>query len=367
MKLRTRKMLACVLVPAMLLLSACGGKQGDLGESKADAGGASSAAEVSAGSDQVTVYTALGEEDARSLLAEFETETGIKVKMVRLSSGELYARVQAESKNPQASCWYGTSADILSLAASEGYLEQYTSSNVDVIPEYLRDPEGYWTPFCYSVVGMLSNNAWLKEHNMEAPASWEEMLDPVFKEQIVMAHPATSGMAFAWLNTIVERFGEDEGFEYMKKLNDNVFQYTKAGGAPPQMVGLGEAAEAFVFSHNAFQTIENGYDVTFTVPEKTGYEITAISLIKGGPEEERENAQKLIDWSLSRNAQQYWVNEFYRLPIISDVDIPKIITDELGDLSDLNLLEMDLGWSAQNRDRILNKFEEEIRGQENLS
>lgn len=202
---------------------------------------------------------------------------------------------------------------------------------------------------------------------MEAPASWEEMLDPVFKDQIVMAHPATSGMAFAWLNTVVERFGEDEGFAYMKGLNDNVFQYTKAGGAPPRMVGLGEAAEAFVFSHNAFQTIENGYDVTFTVPEKTGYEITAISLIKGGPEEERENAQKLIDWSLSRNAQQYWVNEFYRLPIIADVDIPKIILDELGNPSDMKLLEMDLSWSAQNRERLLDKFEEEIRGQENLS
>lgn len=147
MKQKIRKMLACLVIMAMALLSACGGKQpAPSGESGAAASTAADGTEAAKGSDQVTVYTALGEEDARSLLAEFEKETGIKVKMVRLSSGELYARVQAESKNPQASCWYGTSADILSLAASEGYLEPYTSANVDAIPEYLRDPEGIGHP-----------------------------------------------------------------------------------------------------------------------------------------------------------------------------------------------------------------------------
>jgi iron(III) transport system substrate-binding protein len=101
-------------------------------------------------SDQLSVYTAYGEDEVQFMFKEFEAKTGIKVKSIRLSAGEIYARVQAEANNPQASVWYGTSVDTLNLAAQEGYLEPYATPAIGEIPENLRDPNNMWVPNTYA-------------------------------------------------------------------------------------------------------------------------------------------------------------------------------------------------------------------------
>lgn len=57
--------------------------------------------------EKVGAYTTLEEPLAKALFDEFESETGIKVEWVRLSTGEATARMEAESQNPQASIWVG--------------------------------------------------------------------------------------------------------------------------------------------------------------------------------------------------------------------------------------------------------------------
>ena len=51
------------------------------------------------------IYTAFDTEEAKYYIEAFEKETGIDVEWVRMSSGEVLARVEAEAANPQASAW----------------------------------------------------------------------------------------------------------------------------------------------------------------------------------------------------------------------------------------------------------------------
>lgn len=373
MKHRTCKsfVLLSLLLCAVLALAACGGGAAPASTPPSSVAPASSAPassevpdETPAGSGEVSVYTAYTEDEARGLFDLFEQETGIKVRMVQMPAGEIYARVQAESSNPQVSCWFGTPVHTLTTAGREGYLEPYTSANLADIPEARHDSENFWTPHSVSLVTIITNKDWLAENGLEAPKTWDDLLDPAYQGQVVLAHPATSGMSYSWLISVVERFGEEEGFKYMKELDKNVFQYSKSGAAPARMVGMGEAGAAFSFSLDAMQSITAGYPIEVSYPEDgTGSDLTGIALIKDGPADQMENAKKLIDWAITHDAQHYMVNEHYRLPVRDDVEFPEGVTS----FSELNLMPLDSAFAVDNRDRLLSKFESEIRGQDSLA
>ncbi len=312
---------------------------------------------------RLTVYTAYQEEEAQMVFNAFEKETGIKVDYVRLSAGELYARVQAEAANPQASIWFGTSVDTLSAAGEAGYLEPYTSPVEAEIPEDLRNPDHYWTGHTLSVTCFATNTEWSEESGINPPASWAELLDEKYIDNVVTPHPGTSGMAFTWLNGMVALMGEDEAFDYLKQLDKSIIQYTKGGSAPARMAGLGETGVGVCFSCDAQNAINSGYPLLITYPEEgCPYELAGVALIKNGPADEVENAKAFIDWAVSKEASEMFVNNFNRLPANSTVVLPEgmLSADEI------NTIKYDSAFSSANRARLIERFETDVRNSDDV-
>ena len=81
-------------------------------------------------SNNLSVYTAFSEQESLYYLNEFEKETGIKVKFVRLSAGQILARIQAEANNPQASVWYGGPNDTFIAASKLNLLDSYKPNRI---------------------------------------------------------------------------------------------------------------------------------------------------------------------------------------------------------------------------------------------
>ena len=173
-----------------------------------------------------------------------------------------------------------------------------------------------------------------------------------------MAHPSTSGTSYTVLSTLVQLKGEDEAFKYLEKLNDNVRQYTKAGSAPPMEVGLGEAAIAITFSHDAMKPAVEGYPVEVVFPDDgTGFEVGAAALLANGPADEVENAKMFIDWLMSERGQECYIeSKSNRLPVNTNAKV----TEGLISLTDLNVIEYDAVWAGQNRERLIERFKAEI-------
>ena len=151
---------------------------------------------------------------------------------------------------------------------------------------------------------------------------------------------------------------------YLGKLNSNIRQYTKSGSAPPKNVGLGEAAVGLSFSHDCLKPALQGYPVEISFPsEGTGYEIGAIALIKGGPEEEQENARIFIDWVLSKAGQDiYSQNGSFRLP----VNVNAVVPEGAVNIKDLPIINYDFVWAGENRKRLIEKFSEVVATADNL-
>jgi len=89
--------------------------------------------------NQLTVYTALPDSEVPVYFNAFEKDTGIKVNYIRLSAGEILARLQAEKNNPQASVFHGGSTDNFIAAIDMGLLDKYVS------PESKTSPPHSWT------------------------------------------------------------------------------------------------------------------------------------------------------------------------------------------------------------------------------
>ncbi|KIL40794.1 iron ABC transporter substrate-binding protein [Gordoniibacillus kamchatkensis] len=347
-------------------LAACGAGSPGGGAAEPKAGESAKPAEApkAAGkeSKQLTMYTAYPEEEVVNYAAEFEKATGIKVKYVRLSAGEAFARLQAEKNNPQASVWYGGPSDTFVAAAKEGLLEKYTPQGVDKLPKEYLDKDGYWTPLYVGALAFAVNTDWLKKNNVKAPESWEDLLKPEFKKNISIAHPGASGTAYTVLASLVQMNGEDKAFDYLKKLDANVLQYTKAGAAPAKQAGLGEAAVGISFAHDILKPKSEGYPLTVVFPkEGTGYEVGAVALIKGAPAAEADNAKKFIDWAISKNAQElYDKYKSFRLPVNTEAKV----SDGLTKISDLKTIKYDAVWAGEKRKELVNKFNEKIKGQD---
>ncbi|MCX7654336.1 MAG: ABC transporter substrate-binding protein [Fervidobacterium sp.] len=304
----------------------------------------------------VNVYTTLEEPLARVLFAEFEKETGIKVNWVRLSTGEVLARLEAEKNNPQASIWVGGVGVFHVEAKLKGLTTPYKAPYSQFIDEKFKDPDGYWIGLYVGPLAFATNKNKAKELGITPPVSWADLLKQEYKGLIRMANPNTSGTAYNVITTLVNIYKRDENkvFDYLKKLDVNINMYTKSGSAPGKDCAIGETTIAIGYLHDLVKLQKEGAPIVITLPrEGSGYEIAAMSLIRGG--KEPVEAKKLYNWILGDKAQTI-IASWYVIPLSPKAPKNKLVYK----LEDVNLIQQDLLWEAQNRERLVERWNKEI-------
>lgn len=232
----------------------------------------------------------------------------INVSMVRLSAGEAYARLRSEARNPRTDIWWAGTGDPHMQAAAEGLTQAYHSPLLDQQQPWAQkqaENAGYRTVGIYAgALGWGYNTRLLAEKKLKAPACWADLLDPAFKGEIQIANPNSSGTAYNTLATLVQIMGEDQAFDYLKKLNANISQYTKSGSAPVKAAARGETTVGIVFMHDAVAMQVDGFPIKTVAPcEGTGYEIGSMSIVKGA--RNLASAKVWYDWALSAEAQSH--------------------------------------------------------------
>jgi len=306
----------------------------------------------------LTVLAGPQEDWAQAMVAAFQEETGIETSYVRLSSGEAFSRLQAETGNPSFDVWWGGPNEGQSAAYAEGLIEPYAPPNAAQIPDALKDSDGVWTGIYVGALGFCSNQDLLDELGVNPPTSWDDLLDPALEGNIAVADARTSGTAYTFLYTQVALRGEDEAFVYLKQLNPSIFQYTKSGSAPGRMAAAGEVAVAIIFSHDCVKFAEEtGANLVVSFPEEgTGFEIGSEALVKNAPNPEA--AKVWMDWALSPEAQAIAATvKSYQVPSNPNTTVPP----EAIALDQVNLLEYDHGLAGELRAELSERFGEEVR------
>ncbi|MFN4224611.1 ABC transporter substrate-binding protein [Fervidobacterium nodosum] len=266
------------------------------------------------------------------------------------------ARLEAEKQNPQASIWVGGVGVFHVEAKLKGLTTPYRAPYSQFIDEKFKDPDGYWIGLYVGPLAFATNKNKAKELGINPPISWADLLKPEYKGLIRMANPNTSGTAYNVITTLVNIYKRDEAkvFDYLKKLDANVNMYTKSGSAPGKDCAIGETTIAIGYLHDLVKLQKEGAPIVITLPrEGTGYEIAAMSLIKGG--KEPLEAKKLYNWILGDKAQAI-IASWYVIPLSPKAPKNKLVYK----LEDINLIQQDLLWEAQNRERLVEKWNKEI-------
>lgn len=312
--------------------------------------------------DKLTLYCSSQEDWCQLIANSFEDETGIDVAMTRKSSGETFAQIKAESANPKGDVWWGGTGDPHLQAAEEGLTTAYVSPMRDQLhPWAISQAESAQdrTIGVYSgALGYGYNTELLAANDLPVPACWKDLLKPEYKGHVQMANPNSSGTAYTTLASIVQIFGEEEGFEFMKGLHANINQYTKSGSAPIKAAGRGENTIGIVFMHDAVKQAVSGFPVEVVAPcEGTGYEIGSMSIIDGA--RNMDEAKAFYDWALSAEAQNLAL-EVNAFQVPSNVNAET--SESAPDMEAIKLIDYDFKTygSSDERKRLLKKWDDEV-------
>jgi iron(III) transport system substrate-binding protein len=319
---------------------------------------------VSAQKTQLLVYTALETDQLKAYQEGFnKSNPDIEIKWVRDSTGVITAKLLAEKSNPQADAVMGVAASSLALLDKQGMLEPYAPLNLDALMMKYRDPKKVPAWFGMDVWGatICFNTVEATKRNMPAPTTWQDLTKPIYKGQIVMPNPASSGTGFfdvtAWLSLFGDNDGKGGGWKYMDGLHENIAQYTHSGSKPCNMASAGEFVMGISFEYRGNANKAKGAPIDLIFPkEGLGWDLEAFAIHKGT--KKLAAAKKLADWASSKDAMILYGKNFAitAQPGLGS-PLPNIPKDY-----EARLVKMDFNWAAENRERILAEWTKRYNG-----
>jgi len=317
---------------------------------------------VSAQAGKVVIYSALDSTVTSEVLKAFERRTGLRTEALTLAAaGTLATRITAERARPQADIFLGGSNDFHAPLAKAGLLEAYRSpmlAEARLAPEFY-DPQGYWYGWYIGALSIFYNRERfereLAPRGVRPPATWDDLLNPAFRGQLVLPSPVTTGGGFIFVATQIFRLGsEDRAFDWLKQLAANAtFTPTAPGGIT--LVSRGEAIVGMNWGHDVrSMAVNQGFPVELVFPPDTATEIGAVSIIKGGPNP--SGARQFVDFILTRTPQDINAKFGLRYPTRPDAPAPL----GMPALGTLKFVKYDRQWAIDNQTRLRQKWQQVI-------
>ncbi|MEQ1786155.1 MAG: iron ABC transporter substrate-binding protein [Acidimicrobiales bacterium] len=327
---RPWKLLALALGPA-LLVTACG----------SDDGGADGAA---GGDGQLVIYSGRSEDLVGPLIAQFEEASGIDVDVRYGDTAEMAAQILEEGDNSPADVFFGQDAGALGALAKDGRLAPLADSQLGLVPDGLKDSDGRWVGTSARARVVVYNNEELTEDDL--PDSILDFVDPKWDGRIGWAPTNASFQAFVTALRVIE--GEDGARAWLEGIQANHPIAYENNVATVEAAAAGEVSVGFVNHYYLYQFTAD--DPAYTASNKLyggGDPGGLVNVAGAGLVSTASNvaeANEFIDFLLSTEAQTYFAEETFEIPIADGVqpvegvptlDQVTLATVDLNDLDDL--------------------------------
>lgn len=321
---------AFLLVIAVLLMSACVPVQ----PSASAPGGA-----APPGPGSLVVYAGRSENLVGPLIEQFRARTGIDVQVRYGSTAELAAALLEEGANSPADVYYAQDPGGVGAVANAGLLAQLPAELLDQVKPEFRSPDGLWVGVSGRARVVVYNTNQLTPDDL--PDDIWDFTDPQWNGRIGWAPTNASFQAMVTAMRVL--WGEEQTREWLEGIQANnplVFE----GNAPiVQAVAAGEIEVGFVNHYYLYR---------FLSEEGEGFRARNYFLTSGGPGslvmvssagrlaagQNEANARAFIEFLVSPEAQQYFVEQTNEYPVIDSVAGPENLTP----IEELNTPDVDL-------------------------
>jgi iron(III) transport system substrate-binding protein len=303
---------------------------------------------------EVTIYYAQMQSQMEPVLQEFKVQyPNITVHDYRAIGEELNATMEMEirSGNPQFDVVVGGSAGLLGIRRRYAPFGRFEPRDKSDIIEALLDKDGVYMPIGIGLYVIEYNSKQISR--AEAPKSWAELLDGKWLNKISIADPKSSSSVYGFIWFITQyKKGAPYGWDYFNKLQALRPHYAPSHGTIAEMVALGERLIGVQNMAPTLSSMAKGDPVSWVFPtDGVPSELNVAVVRKDTPN--FRSAQLFVDFLLSKDGQGMVAKNLNYIPVRQDMDYT---FPDGTRLSDLNLINRDDNWIADNREDILERF-----------
>lgn len=311
---------------------------------------------ATANAEDITVYTALEDDQLAAYKEAFESANpDITINWVRDSTGVITSRLLAEKDNPQADVIWGLAATSLLVLDAEGMLEGYAPVGVEALKPGFVDQVNsppHWVGMDAWISAICFNTAEGALRNIPEPTGWADLLNPIYKGHITMPNPGSSGTGFLMVSAILQQMGEEEGWAYLDALHENIAVYLHSGSKPCVAAAQGEYPIGLSFEYRGTQEKNKGAPINVIIPaDGAGWDMEASAIIAGT--DQLDAAQRVLDYSVTIAANELY-NQSYQ--VVAMPGVSRVIPNYPEGAEEL-MIENDFAWAAANRERILAEWQ----------
>ena len=218
-------------------------------------------------------------------------------------------KVRAWGGKPDADIFLGAGAPAHEVLKQEKLIVPYRPKNWGKVPAdwhgmKVKDKNDYWTCFAPWIVTNLYNEKVLKKLRLPPPKTWNDLLNPIYRGNIVHTLPYASGTMHETIEILLQAFGEEEAWRYLRLLAAQLARFSTGSTDTTQLVARGEVPIGVAQPQmNAMAARKDGFPVRDLLPEKTILVPEAVALLKGAPNE--KIGKIFLDWLYSDDGQKY--------------------------------------------------------------
>jgi iron(III) transport system substrate-binding protein len=199
----------------------------------------------------------------------------------------------------------------------------------------------------------------LKQKNLPVPTGWKDLTNPIYKGEIVMPNPESSGTGYLQIVSLLQGMGPDAGWKMLKELDKNVAQYPQSGSAPCKMASKGEFAIGASLAEAAIKTVKEGFPVKMVIPvEGAGFELGANALMASS--KNKADAKRFLDWTVTPNAVEAYSRHKEIITVAGAKPTADMRAAGLPEDVTTVLFKMDFPASARTRSETLTRWKAEI-------
>ena len=182
------------------------------------------------GRTPVTLYSPHGRDQLILLERDFEAANpDIDIRWLDMGSQEILDRIRFEKVNPQADIWFGGPTTIFDRGVSENLLTPFRPAWADKVdPRGVGPDDLYWPVYRTPAIIAFNSKAVPCD---SAPTDWDQVLEPKWRDKILIRDPVASGTMRAIWGLIIQqrmRFPGDTapGMSWLRRLDGQTKAYT---------------------------------------------------------------------------------------------------------------------------------------------
>ena len=260
---------------------------------------------LAAADGKVMLYSSMQEAQLQAIEQAFEAaHPDVDMEYYYAGGGKLVTKMTTEAQDggqiASDLVWLGDPSDYEAFKAN-GWLEPYVSPETAHIAAEYMDPDGYYTAGRLVTMGI----AWfIGVEEEDAPKTWNDLLDPKWKNQIIMTDPSQASTTKYWMAAMMQ--SEKYGPAYFEALKANGVELESGTTATHNRVADASYQVGICLDYVSANLIAEGSPMAFHYTTEDVITMNSpIAMIKGCANE--ENAKLLMDFILSKEGQEVLV------------------------------------------------------------